>query len=132
MKHLLLGAALFTTVIGATAQTADEIVDKHIAALGGKEALLKLNSMTMEGTMNVMGNDIAVKMAQVQNKGQRQDIIAMGMNGYAIVTAKEGWSYMPFMAKPNPSLYLLSKLKKRLTISTFRETCLTIRKKAIR
>jgi outer membrane lipoprotein-sorting protein len=114
MKHLLLGAALFTTLFGATAQTADEIVDKHITALGGKEALLKLNTLTMEGTMNVMGNDISVKMAQVQNKGQRQDIITMGMNGYAIVTYKEGWSYMPFMGQTKPEPVPADQIKEAL------------------
>jgi hypothetical protein len=114
MKKLLFAVALFVSAAGLKAQTADEIIDKHIAALGGKDALSKLNSVMMEGTMNVMGNDITVKLAQVQNKGQRQDIVAMGMNGYAIVTPKEGWSYMPFMGQTKPEPVPAEQIKEAL------------------
>lgn len=37
----------------AAAQTADEIVEKHIAALGGRAALAKLTSRTITGTITV-------------------------------------------------------------------------------
>lgn len=51
----------FVTAIGlllgyvhaAAAQTADEIVDKHIAAIGGRAALSKLTSRIMTGTITV-------------------------------------------------------------------------------
>jgi len=36
-----------------SAQTADEVVDKHLAAIGGREALGKLTSRTMIGTVTV-------------------------------------------------------------------------------
>ncbi len=37
----------------ASAQTADEIVDKHLTAIGGRAALEKLTSRSMSGTMTV-------------------------------------------------------------------------------
>ena len=46
-----------TLVLGcaqaAAAQTADEIVEKHIAAIGGRAALAKLTSRTITGTITV-------------------------------------------------------------------------------
>src|SRR5262249_20433483 len=37
----------------ASAQTADEVVEKYLAAIGGREALGKLKSRTMTGTITV-------------------------------------------------------------------------------
>jgi hypothetical protein len=37
----------------ASAQTADEVVEKHLTAMGGREALGKLTSRTMVGTITV-------------------------------------------------------------------------------
>jgi hypothetical protein len=44
----------------ALAQTADEIVEKHLAAMGGRAALSKLTSQVASGTVgiSVQGNDI--------------------------------------------------------------------------
>ena len=41
------------SVHGVAAQTADEIVEKHLAALGGRAALAKLTSRVMTGTFTV-------------------------------------------------------------------------------
>ena len=41
------------TVHEAAAQTADEVVEKHIAAIGGRAALGKLTSRTLTGTITV-------------------------------------------------------------------------------
>lgn len=38
------------------AQTADEVVDKYIASLGGKEKLMSLKTVKMEGGVRVCGN----------------------------------------------------------------------------
>jgi len=57
MKALAKWAALIVcAVVGtaqAQAQTADEIVEKHLAALGGRAALAKLESRTATGTITV-------------------------------------------------------------------------------
>ncbi len=48
-------AALLVIVsaTGAAAQTAEEIVERHLTALGGRAALAKLTSRTMTGTITV-------------------------------------------------------------------------------
>ena len=49
----LVAAAMVVAVgaSGAFAQTADEVIEKHLAALGGREALGKITSRTMTGTI---------------------------------------------------------------------------------
>ena len=88
----------------AQAQTVDDIINKHIAALGGKENLKKIQNVVMEGSLTVQGAEISVTVTQVNNKLARQDISVAGMNGFDFLTDKEGWSYMPFqgMQKPEP------------------------------
>jgi hypothetical protein len=97
---IVLLASLVT--VGATAQTADEIVAKHVEALGGKDKLNSLKSVRMEMTMNIQGNDVPLVLTQVQNVGQRVDITFMGMSGYVINTPTAGWSYIPMQGQTKP------------------------------
>jgi len=99
-KKILLSTAIMVGfAIGAKAQTADEIVAAHVKALGGEKKLKDLKTVVMEGGMNVMGNDVAVQIFQESGKGMRQNISISGMEGYTIVTPKEGWAFMPFMGQ---------------------------------
>lgn len=102
MKKVLLPLMLIFSAVTAMAQSADEIIDKHIAAIGGKEKWLKVKSVQMEGTVNVMGREVGVKVTNVHNIGSRQDISVAGMTGYAIVTPTNGWQFMPFQGQTKP------------------------------
>jgi len=101
MKHLRI--ALFTLssfiAFNASAQTVDEVIDKHIEAMGGKEKLTALKSLRMETNLSVQGMDIPVITTRVHNVGQRVDISAMGMEGFIITTPTAGWTFMPFMGQ---------------------------------
>lgn len=107
MKNLIIFGFFIMALIFAQfaqAQTVDEVINKHIEALGGKENLKKIQSVVMEGSLNFQGTEIALTLTQVNNKLNRQDITAMGMHGFDMMTDKEGWSFMPFqgMQKPEP------------------------------
>ena len=93
------------------AQTADEIISKHIAALGGAENWRKINSVIQLGSMSVQGADIQVTMTTVHKVGTRQDISLMGMTGYQIATPTEGWSFMPFQGQATPEAITADELK---------------------
>jgi hypothetical protein len=53
LRLIAVAGMLLGTVHTAAAQTAEEIVEKHIAALGGRAALSKLTSRTATGTITV-------------------------------------------------------------------------------
>jgi len=53
LNGLVLGALVLTPARGVSAQTADEVVEKYLTAIGGRAALGKLTSRSTTGTMTV-------------------------------------------------------------------------------
>ncbi len=107
MKNLLLLGFLVLFLVltqFAQAQTIDEVINKHIEALGGKGKLSKIQNVITEGSMNYQGAEIGITTTAVHNKLFRQDISVNGMNGFDMITHTEAWTYMPFfgMQKPEP------------------------------
>ncbi len=103
MKKLFLGVAMLMAVVGSKAQTAEEIVSKHIEALGGKANIEKVKAVAMEGAMEVQGASVTVKVTKVAGKLSRQDISVMGMTGYDLTTDTSGWMFMPFAGQTEPT-----------------------------
>ena len=93
---------IFFFGISAFAQTQEEIINKHIEAIGGRDAWAKLNSLRMEASMKMQGAEIKITFLQLHNKAMRQNINVMGMDGYQIMTQKEGWTFMPFQGQTKP------------------------------
>lgn len=102
MKRLFLSLLVLASAFTVKAQTADEVIAKHIAAIGGADNWKKVNSMKMEGVLQVQGTDVNVTVTILHGKGMRQDISVMGMTGYEIVTPTEGWDFMPFQGQTEP------------------------------
>jgi len=107
MKNLIIFGFFIIALVCAQfaqAQTVDEVINKHVTALGGKEKLSKIQNLVMEGSLSIQGTEISLTVTQVNNKLNRQDITAMGMRGFDMMTDKDGWQYMPFqgMQKPEP------------------------------
>lgn len=102
MKRLLLSLLVLASAFTVKAQTADEVIAKHIAAIGGVDNWKKVNSMKMEGILQVQGAEVNVTVTILHGKGMRQDISVMGMTGYEIVTPTEGWDFMPFQGQTEP------------------------------
>lgn len=114
MKTLKLFSLFVATAFSLTAvkaQTADEVVNKHIEAIGGVENWKKVTSMVQTGSMSIQGADIAVVRTVVHSKGSRQDISLMGMNGYMIVTPTAGWNFLPFQGQTAPEAMTAEDLK---------------------
>ena len=101
MKFAALALAFTAISAGSYAQTADEILQKHIDAIGGK-AWDKVNTLKLVGSMNSSGFELGMTQTTVVNKGTRIDISAMGQNGYIIMTPTEGWTFMPFAGQTKP------------------------------
>jgi len=93
------------------AQTAEEIVAKHIEAVGGAAAWKKVNSLYYEGKMTVQGAEVNVTLTVLNGKGSRQNISVMGMTGYQIVTPTAGWNFMPFQGQTTAEAMTTDELK---------------------
>jgi hypothetical protein len=96
MKRFLFSAVILTLATSAFSQTVDEVVDKYMTAMGGKDKLNSLQSVYME-TVTVMqnGNEATSKMWKVNGKLIRREI-NFGMGSMtSVVTDKEGWNSNP-------------------------------------
>jgi len=93
------------------AQTAEEIVTKHIEAIGGAAAWKKVNSLYYEGKITVQGTEVNVTLTALNGKGARQNISVMGMTGYQIVTPTAGWNFMPFQGQTTAEAMTADQLK---------------------
>jgi hypothetical protein len=102
MKRIILSLLVLAAAFTTKAQTADEVITKHIDAIGGADNWKKVNSMKMEGLLQANGADVNVTVTILHGKGMRQDISVMGMTGYEIVTPTEGWNFMPFQGQQEP------------------------------
>ncbi len=91
---LFIAAMLFSTAI--IAQSADEIVNKHLEARGGAAKLREIKSMIMDGSMNQGGVDVTMKYYYLVGKATKVEFSAMGQTGYNIVTTTNGWVSNPF------------------------------------
>ena len=80
------------------AQTVDDIINKYVDARGGNDKLKAINSVYMEGSRQMMGNEVLVKVTMVQGKLFRTDFEMGGTTGYTIVTPTEGWSFIPMQS----------------------------------
>jgi hypothetical protein len=101
----------FACFSAAKAQSADDIVNKHIEAKGGIENWKKVKSMKMVGTVNANGQEIEMTLTRVQDKAFRMDMTVAGMANYQIVTAKEGWQYFPIGGQTKPEAMTADEVK---------------------
>lgn len=105
MKKTLFFAA-FSLFLGAfaQAQTAEELIAKHIAATGG-DKLAKVASMKNEAKISADGAPnmtIEMSMTIVRDKAIRMDVAVMGMTQSSAITGDKGWSTNPFAGKTDP------------------------------
>ncbi len=98
-KIKFLTTLIYFISIGLYAQTTEEIVKKHIDAIGGKENWDKLKSLRMEMAIKAEGADVIVVVTQVDKKSKRQDISVMGMTGFEIINNTDGWNFFPWQGQ---------------------------------
>lgn len=106
LKTLLLATTVLSG-IAVKAQTAGELVDKYIAALGGKEKIAGIKTLYTEGSVQIMGNEAPSITTIVNGTGLKNE---MDFNGSKIIncyTKDGGWTLNPFQgqatAEPLPA-----------------------------
>ncbi len=105
MKNLLIFAFFIFCLVAAQvsfAQTADEVVDKYITALGGKEKMLALKTVKMTGSMNVQGADVSLVRTQKHLVGNRLDLSVMGTENYQLTTPEKSLRFFPIQNMSSP------------------------------
>ncbi|MBL0144980.1 MAG: hypothetical protein IPP48_03665 [Chitinophagaceae bacterium] len=105
MKNLVIFGLFIICLVAAQvsfAQTTDEIVEKYIDALGGKDNMNALQTVQMSGSMSVQSADVALVITRKHMVGARTDISVMGTENYQIVTPEKSWSFMPIQGQSSP------------------------------
>jgi hypothetical protein len=100
-SFFVLAATLAMTTLRA--QTADDIVNKHVTALGGKDVVGGVKSLIIEGTMSAAGNDAPMTMTKVMGKGYKSVSDFGGTTLITTVTPTGGWMVNPYAGATTPT-----------------------------
>ena len=115
MKKVLLSIALFVSAIFTlNAQTAEEVIAKYITEIGGADKWSKVQSIRVEGQIEVQGIQIPFTMQGAQMKGMRLDAEFQGNKIIDITTPTKGWAQNPLAGKATLSPISEDELKQKL------------------
>jgi hypothetical protein len=97
----------------ASAQSADELVEKYIQAKGGREKIKAVKSVRFAGRMTMgQGMEAPVTMELVPPARKvRQDFTIQGMTGTQAYDGANGWQVMPFLGKTEAEVMTGDDLK---------------------
>ncbi|MEI7582062.1 outer membrane lipoprotein-sorting protein [Runella sp.] len=99
MKTNKLVVATFAALVSISsyAQTVDEIVDKHVAAMGGLDKIKGVNTLVIERTLSVQNMEIPNKTTVMVGKALRTESSVMGNSMVQVVDGTTGWMIRPAM-----------------------------------
>lgn len=95
-RSIALAIIVFSSVL-THAQSTDEILAKHQAAMGSPEKWASIKSMVMKNKFNVQGMDIESKTSIVVGKSFRTEVEVMGNKIITVVDGEGGWMNRPAM-----------------------------------
>ena len=90
-------------VAAAPSMTADEVVDKYIDAIGGKAAIGQVKSISMETSVEVMGNDAPGTTVVLDGVGYKNETTFNDCKIVQVYTAKGGWQVNPMAGMNDPT-----------------------------
>jgi len=114
MKTLIKGALLLSAAFGIVstqAQSVDDIVSKHIDALGGKTVLNSIKSVYVESTVEIMGNEAPSTTYILNGKGYKNELDFNGTKIIQCVTDKGGWAINPMAGSTTAQAIPADQLK---------------------
>ncbi|GAB3759255.1 LolA-like protein [Spirosoma pomorum] len=77
------------------AQSADEIISKHVAAIGGADKIAAVKTMQYDQTMSVQGMELTSKTVYIVGKSVRNDVSVMGQQITNVIDGDKGWIINP-------------------------------------
>jgi enterochelin esterase-like enzyme len=103
MKTFIIALIALISTTTIKAQTADDVIAKHIVAIGGKDKLSQMNNIYIESTIEAMGNESPNKVYIINGKAYRSESDMMGQRMVQVVSDKSGWAIMPFGGSSDPT-----------------------------
>ena len=105
MRHARLIALVFACCsVPLPAQTADELVNKNIAAKGGMDRILTIRSLRSSGTMQQGSFTVQVGKESMAPKLLRQTFTIQGMTAITAYDGSTGWQLSPFQGRREAEL----------------------------
>jgi outer membrane lipoprotein-sorting protein len=98
--------------VAASAQTADELIEKNLQAMGGKEKTEAVKAIRMTGKMVIpQGMEIPMTIEFKDPDKLRSDATLQGMTMVQAFDGKNGWKINPFMGKKDPEAMSEEEIK---------------------
>jgi len=94
-KIQILAIILISALTKVAAQSVDEIIAKHVTAMGGAQKLAGLKSLKISADMKVMNMEMPVSTIIIQDKAFRTETTAQGMKIVQAVNGNAGWMINP-------------------------------------
>jgi hypothetical protein len=86
-----------------TAATADDVVNKYVDAIGGKDKLQEIKTKYMESTSQVMGSEGPSTVNIIDNTGYKIVSEVNGQTYIQVFTNKGGWQVNPYAGATTPT-----------------------------
>ena len=100
--HGILAVSALAIAVSSSAQTADEIVSKYVAAIGGKDAISQVKSVYMESSVSMMGGENPSTTTIVDGVGYKNETEFNGTKIVQCFTDKGGWAINPMAGASTP------------------------------
>jgi len=100
IKTLLMLAVLAAGVQFSSAQSVDDIINKHFEAMGGKDKIGNIKTLKMICSVEIaQGMKAPITMYFVNNQSMRVEVEVQGMQILSAVDGDSGWSVNPMSGK---------------------------------
>jgi hypothetical protein len=99
-KTILVLAAFTAGIHLSFAQSADEVIGKHIEAMGGKDKLSSIKTLKLVCSVEIApGMKAPITMYFVNNQSMRVEVDVQGMQILSAVDGDSGWAINPLSGK---------------------------------
>ncbi len=99
---LILGLIFFSR--STIAQTADDVINKYVTKLGGKEKWQAVSSFVITGTQSINGMDVPFTISQKAPNKKRLEVSINGKSFVQCYDGKTAWMVNPFAGSGSPEI----------------------------